>query len=172
MTTPTVINTAPDFSLPMCGASAFTRQIKGRWRRDRITRVDHADDIAQGRHPANGTDCWGHVLFQIPRLPQTPTHMTVYLHARHWFYNAGGAAVLSVVDGDGGRLTEPLVVNGWPKPGAKVVDLPTEWLPHFRWDGRGAGIGIGLREGLDDELRLWGRFDPRVSQLLVWEGAR
>lgn len=125
--------------------------------------------VAQGTHPADHANCWGHILFAVPRLQHTPARAAVSLYAQHWYYNAGGAAVLSVVDRHGVRLTRPMIVNDWPKPGAKMVELPEDWLPLFRGDGAGAGIGFGLADGLGTDLRFYGLFEVRSAQLLLWE---
>jgi hypothetical protein len=138
-----------------------------RFRKDILEVVENPPDIAQGTNPGSSFNCWGYIFFPIPELKQSPAQVKLYLRATHWFYYSGGVAILSLVDSEGTRLTEPLIIDNWERGEGKYINLPEAWLPHFIG---AAGIGIGLPEGLrHDHSLTWGRFDPQTALLAIWE---
>lgn len=169
----TIQRAAADHVLAPSEVRAFQSAPRRRfrpWTPRPVAVEDNPVDVTQGRHPVNGADCWGHLLFDVPDLPGTPARAAVYLHTPHWYYNTGGTAVLSLTDAAARRLTRPLIMGGWPRYSSKLVALPGDWLPHLR--GGTTGIGIGLPEGIGSDLACYGRFDVPSARLLIWEAGR
>lgn len=84
----------------------------------------------------------------------TVTKVEVYLYFNHWYYNAGGTAIIGYhtnLNNPGtwtGVNTDVVRSANWPKPGGRWVNLPGGVNGHFLWqwavpDARGIVVGPG-----------------------------
>jgi hypothetical protein len=94
-------------------------------------------------------------------------NIRVYFNFSHWYYNSGGTARIGVSDhtglpypfnwGTGGVVA---VSGGWPKPGARWVDIPSDQWNNFKI-GKWRSIVL---EG-DGSYGTYGIADPPVVEI-------
>ncbi len=86
------------------------------------------------------------------------------LYAQHWYYNAGGTAVIgthnqavsSAPASFGSNSTNLVTSSGWPKPGQRTVGLGTTIGNAFK-NGTAKGLALGPGQG-GDPLTYYGYF--------------
>lgn len=94
-------------------------------------------------------------------------YIRVYFNFNHWYYNGGGTARIGVhghtgIPGSFGSVGPIVAVSGgWPKPGARWVDIPS-----WAWDGfkTGAYSGGVYLEG-DGTYNTYGYADRPVLEI-------
>ena len=110
-------------------------------------RTDIGTDVRQGR----SDDQWGIALFNHPAgsgetsrtiasamSGATLQKAEVYLYATHWYWNAGGTAIIRARTGTSAGSSESAVggssksSGGWPKPGGRWVDITSIWSTSSR----------------------------------------
>jgi hypothetical protein len=132
-------------------ATTYTKQ----WAANGIMSYDGSNNqyqngyMFQGPSPAG----WGnlHSLATFPDMTAelagaTINNVRVYFNFVHWYNNAGGTAYIGVHGHTGipGTFAAPGAVassSGWPKPGARWVDLPIGVWNNFK---SGASRGVSL----------------------------
>lgn len=88
--------------------------------------------------------------------------MTLTMYAEHWYYNAGGTAVIGthVLGSAPGTYQSQYVTPdrirspGWPKPGWRTVDI-SSFANDFK---TGGAVGIALGPGPDTSYTYYGKF--------------
>lgn len=95
----------------------------------------------------------------------TVNYIRVYFNFTHWYYNAGGTAQIGVhgwtaIPGTFGSNGVVVTSGGWPKPGARWVDLPASVFAGFK---SGAYRGVTL-EG-DGSYGTYGIADRPVIEI-------
>lgn len=132
------------------------------------------NDVYQGYHGSNG-DTRGQFWFNLPNITGTVDRVDLYLYFRHWYYNAGGTAILNISDQRGVgpnpyKFRGDWHVGGWPKPGGRWVTVPGDWFAQFKgtnndnFNGRATCITLGPGGGTnqlyygvatDARLKIW-----------------
>jgi hypothetical protein len=85
----------------------------------------------------------------------------VTLYANHWYYNAGGTAIIGTHGhtnrpGSFSATTNRIQSASWPKPGLRTVDLGTTIGGEFK---AGTTKGVALGPGPSNSVSYYGRFD-------------
>ena len=96
----------------------------------------------------------------------TINYVRVYFNFNHWYYNAGGTARIGVHGHTGipatyggvGPLTA--ISGGWPKPGARWVDISRD-----HWDGFKTGQWRGVYLEGDGTLNTYGYADRPIIEI-------
>lgn len=96
----------------------------------------------------------------------TINYVRVYFNFNHWYYNAGGTARIGVHGHTGipgtftgvGPLTA--ISGGWPKPGARWVELSRD-----HWDGFRTGQWRGVYLEGDGTLGTYGYADRPIIEI-------
>jgi hypothetical protein len=82
---------------------------------------------------------------------------SIRLYAQHWYWNAGGTAVIGSHSNASrpasftGATTNRIQSSGWPKPGVRSVDLMGIGLPWEFQSGAAKGITLGPPSSLNYE---------------------
>jgi hypothetical protein len=92
-------------------------------------------------------------------------YVRVYFNFAHWYYNSGGTARIGIHNHTGipgtfssmGALS--VISGGWPKPGARWVDLSSS-----HWEGWKNGYGGVYLEG-DNSYGTYGYADRPVLEI-------
>jgi hypothetical protein len=93
----------------------------------------------------------------------TITGVRVYFNFNHWYYNSGGTAIIGVhghtgIPGyDWGRGPWSVISGGWPKPGARWVDLSSS-----HWNGFKTGEWKGVYLDGDNTYGTYGYADRPI----------
>ncbi len=145
------------------------------WRGNGTLRTD-TTDVIQGWDPTGVSgDQTGMFWFNLPNITGTVTRVDLYLYSSHWYYVAGGTAIINISDQRGtgagyAKLRGDWHVPGYVRAGAKTVTVPADWFPFFRGttltngNGRAMAISLGNSDGTDG--RFYGRFTD--CRLRVW----
>lgn len=102
----------------------------------------------------------------------TVDRVEVYIYFNHWFYNAGGTAVLGTHDATGppgswpgvGVLTDRMRIGGWPKPGGRWIDITSLSADGWR---TGTNRGVSLGPGPSNDVEYYGRATSDAA-IRIW----
>lgn len=132
------------------------------YRSDGTKRTD-TTDLVQGYSSYNGD---GSAVVCVPSMTAdlsgaTVQKIEVYAYANHWYYNAGGTALIKVhgysaPPGSSPSMTTAVSSASWPKPGGRWVTLPSSLYAGFK-SGTYKGFGFGPSGG--SNLQYYGRFN-------------
>lgn len=123
------------------------------------------DLIVQGDYGGNGNQRsmvgFDHATIASTLAGSTLRSAKFYAYANHWYNNGGGTAVLGYHNATSLGATFSGTTNqvqsaGWPKPGARVVDLGVTFGNRFR-DGTAKGMTFG--PGPTSSTLYYGKFD-------------
>ena len=141
------------------------------YKSDGNARTD-TDDMVQGYNSSNG-DQFGVCIFGSANSYGGQTNVTVatamsgatltkaeiYLYANHWYYNAGGTAIIRAYNSTSLSSTTPTgtTINSgnWPKPGGRWVNITSIATSAIR------GVTLGRSGGSD--LHYYGRFNGHLA---------
>lgn len=95
----------------------------------------------------------------------TINYVRVYFNFPHWYYNSGGTARIGLHGHTGipGSFSHAGVVvssGGWPKPGARWVDIPSQY-----WDGFKTGAYRGVSLEGDGSYGTYGYADRPTLEI-------
>lgn len=77
----------------------------------------------------------------------TITSIRAYFYFEHWYYNSGGTAQIGLHGATSLPSTKPSITHavtssGWPKPGGRWVNIPSQYWAGFR-SGAYRGVTLG-----------------------------
>lgn len=93
-------------------------------------------------------------------------YIRVYFNFNHWYYNAGGTARIGLHGMSGvpgsfsGNLGIVAVSGGWPKPGARWIDIPSQY-----WGGFQSGAYKGVYLEGDGSYETYGYADRPTIEI-------
>ncbi|MDO5662867.1 MAG: hypothetical protein Q4G40_09240 [Brachybacterium sp.] len=88
--------------------------------------------------------------------------LEIYLHATHWYFNAGGTASIRATDGSAWKawMSSPVTSARWPRNQGRWVTIPSTWYRHFE---SGAWKGMGVHT-TSTSLQFYGRFRASATR--------
>jgi hypothetical protein len=95
----------------------------------------------------------------------TINYVRVYFNFNHWYYNSGGTARIGLhahtaVPATFSQSGTVVTSSGWPKPGARWVDIPS-----IHWDNIKSGVYRGVSLEGDNTYQTYGLADPPVIEI-------
>ena len=126
--------------------------------------------IIQGTYPGVGERWGGWVMPSAMRsemrAAKSIAKVEVYLYAEHWYYGAGGTAVIRPNNGTykGTVFGNNNVTSGrWPRKAGRWVTLPSSWYPHIM---SGTYKGVSVKQS-SSSLEQYGRFNATATRFRV-----
>lgn len=95
----------------------------------------------------------------------TINYIRVYFNFNHWYYNAGGTARIGVhghtgIPGSFSHAGVVVISGGWPKPGARWIDIPS-----VHWEGFRTGAYRGISLEGDGTYNTYGYADRPTIEI-------
>lgn len=152
----------PTQPAPKTYTKTYTSVAAATYKGDGTKRTD-TSDVVQGYNSYNGD---GKGLWIFPSMTAdlagaTVKKVEVYAYANHWYYNAGGTALIKVhgytaAPASSPTLTAAVNSASWPQPGGRWVTLPASLYAGFK---SGTYRGFGLGPAGSTSLTYYGRFN-------------
>lgn len=126
--------------------------------------------VIQGTYPGVGERWGGWVMPSAMRsemrAAKSIAKVEVYLYAEHWYYGAGGTAVIRPNNGTykGTVFGNNNVTSGrWPRKAGRWVTIPSSWYPHIM---SGTYKGFSVKQS-SSSLEQYGRFNATATRFRV-----